>query len=295
MMTDVPEVPECSTEGGNSISPSVSPTLPKVKVNPAKRWTFTLNNWTDLEYEYVCSICSVICGFCIIAKETGASGTPHLQGYLEFKTKHRPMSIFKDTKRIHWEVAKGNRGHNIVYISKQNLVFTIGMPPPPKPIKIITNLYSWQKDIENLILEEPDDRSINWYYDSRGNIGKSAFIKYCVITHKVLYIAGGKYGDIMNIIFNTNMDKINCIMLDIPRANEGNVSYASLESIKNGLICNYKYETGTKIFNSPHVIVFANFAPKHAYKLSADRWKITNLGPDDPELENNSYTSFDSD
>lgn len=75
------------------------------------------------------------------------------------------------------------------------------------------------------------------------------------------------------------MDTITCIMLDIPRANNGNVSYASLESIKNGLVCNHKYETGTKVFNSPHVVVFANFPPVEPDKLSSDRWHIENLMP----------------
>jgi len=274
--------------GGNSISP---PVVLVSTINPAKKWVFTLNNWSDDEYHSICSICSKLCDFTLIAKEVGAEGTPHLQGYLEFIKKDRPMSVFKDNKRIHWDKAKGNRQSNIVYISKQNLVFSIGLP---KPIKIITELRPFQRDIETLILTEPDDRTIHWYYDAVGNIGKSAFIKYCVVKHSVCYIAGGKYSDIMNIIFNTDMDRINCVMLDIPRANEGNVSYASLESIKNGLISNTKYETGTKVFNSPHVVVFANFAPKHMYKLSADRWHVTNLGTDeDPALSQGSYNSYD--
>ena len=39
------------------------------------------------------------------------------------------------------------------------------------------------------------------------------------------------------------------------------------------MICNTKYETGMKLFNSPHLIVFSNFYPD-TDKLSADRWKI---------------------
>lgn len=289
-MSAVSSVPEMCQGGGNSISP---PVMLVSTINPAKCWAFTLNNWSDDEYHQMCAICANVCAFTLIAKEVGTSGTPHLQGYLEFKTRARPMSVFKDNKRIHWEKAKGSRQDNIAYCSKENLVFNIGLP---KPIKIITDLRPFQLDIEKLILTEPDDRTIHWYYDSVGNIGKSAFIKYCVVKHSVCYIAGGKYSDIMNIIFNTDMDKINCVMLDIPRANEGNVSYASLESIKNGLISNTKYETGTKVFNSPHVVVFANFAPKHMYKLSADRWRVTNLGSnDDQDLSQCSFNSFDDD
>lgn len=99
----------------------------------------------------------------------------------------------------------------------------------------------------------------------------------------------------MNLIFNADMDKCNCIMFDIPRANRGSISYASLESIKNGLICNTKYETGSKVFNPPHIIIFANFPPDKADKLSKDRWKITNLRGDDDITAFNSLTPDDDD
>ncbi len=71
----------------------------------------------------------------------------------------------------------------------------------------------------------------------------------------------------------------NCrgIIWDIPRSSKGNVSYATLEAVKNGLICNTKYETGVKVFNPPHVIVFANFPPDDESQLSADRWHIISL------------------
>jgi len=46
-----------------------------------------------------------------------------------------------------------------------------------------------------------------------------------------------------------------------------------LESIKNGLIVNTKYETGSKLFNSPHIIVFSNMSPDVS-AMSMDRWKI---------------------
>ena len=66
-------------------------------------------------------------------------------------------------------------------------------------------------------------------------------------------------------------------MFDIPRANRGHISYASLECIKNGMVCNTKYETGVKIFNSPHVFIFANFPPDDEGQLSEDRWHIMKL------------------
>jgi len=88
-----------------------------------------------------------------------------------------------------------------------------------------------------------------------------------------LVIQGGKMADIMNIIFNTNMDKINNMFIDIPRNNGNKVSYNSIECILNGMITNTKYETGTKVFNPPNIFVFSNFMPDTS-SLSKDRWKI---------------------
>lgn len=272
-MNIVPIVPSSAEGGGNTISP------PSKQSSPAIRYCFTLNNYTDEEYSSICSKITECCKISCIGKEIGESGTPHLQGYLEFKNKSRPLSIFKNVcNRIHFEKSKGDKEDNLKYCSKENLTFSIGFP---KPIKIITDLYLWQENIVSIIKTEPDDRSIYWFWESIGNYGKSAFIKYCVIKYNILYINGGKYSDIMNLIFNADMDRCNCIMFDIPRANRGSISYASLESIKNGLVCNTKYETGSKVFNPPHIIVFANFPPSCKEKLSTDRWKITNLRGDD--------------
>lgn len=255
-----------SEEGGNTKTPS------STQISPAIRWCFTLNNYTSDEHSSIVSIFNAKARMYIVGDEIGESGTPHLQGYVEFKTKLRPLGLFS-FKRIHWEKAKGSKEDNIAYCSKQKVLASVGLP---KPIKVIDKLYDWQKNIEDLILSEPDDRKVYWFWDEDGNIGKSAFIKYCCVKHKVSFCCGGKYSDIMNLIFNQDMDKCNCIMFDIPRCNNGCISYSSIESIKNGLVCNTKYETGFKVFNSPHVIVFANNPPDEGM-LSVDRWVITKL------------------
>lgn len=265
MITSVPDVPELGNTNPSS-------------VNPAKKWIFVLNNYTDKEYDEICSIilCSNNIPFALIGKETGKKcGTPHLQGYLEFKNKTRPMSVFKFTKRIHYEIARGNRDQNIDYCSKENLTFSKGLP---KPIKLITNFYPWQQQIIDIINTEPDDRTIHWYWEPNGNIGKSALAKYLIVKHQALYCCGGNFRDISNLVFNQDMDKTNCVIFDIPRASKNKVSYRSLESIKNGIVTNTKYETGVKVFNPPHIICFSNFEPELSEEyLSVDRWKVTEL------------------
>lgn len=267
-MAEASLVPDSSGEGGNTKSPSPP------QISPCIRWCFTLNNYTNDEISSIVPLINNNCKYAIVGREVGESGTPHLQGYIEFKNKKRPLSVFSN-KRIHWEKAKGDRQQNYDYCSKSNdLLITIGVP---KPIKIITDLYDWQKDIENIYFTEPDDRKVYWFWENDGNIGKTQLIKYMVVKHKCLFCNGGKYSDIMNLVFNQDMDICRCVIFDIPRANEGKVSYASLESIKNGMVCNTKFETGVKVFNAPHLFCFANFPPEEPELLSSDRWIIKKL------------------
>lgn len=257
---------DSSGNGGNTKTP-----LPR-QISPAIRWCFTLNNYSKEEYSSIVSIFDSKAKLYIIGDEVGDSGTPHLQGYVEFKTKIRPLNLF-DFKRIHWEKCKGSKDENISYCSKQKVLASKGLP---KPIKIIENLYPWQKSIEDIVISEPDDRKVYWFWEEEGNVGKSALIKYLCVKYGCAFCCGGKYSDIMNLIFNTDMDKCNCVLFDIPRCNKGHISYSSIESIKNGLVCNTKYETGYKYFNSPHIIVFANEEPD-TDMLSQDRWVINKL------------------
>lgn len=87
--------------------------------NRAFHWCFTLNNYTDLEYEHIKETLSSQCKYWIIGKEVGDSGTPHLQGYGSFRRRR----YLRDVRhlcgsRIHFEVARGSARQNRDYCSK---------------------------------------------------------------------------------------------------------------------------------------------------------------------------------
>lgn len=255
-------------EEGNTVTSST-----KKQASRKTFYCFTVPNYVT-NYDEIIRQLKLISKKGIVGKEVcPTTNTLHLQGYISLI---KPMRIteMKILGNPHFEACKGNEEQNIKYCSKENNYITWGFP---KPIKIIETLHEWQKNVETLYELEPDDRQIHWYWDSIGNIGKSAFIKYMIVKHKVLFCSGGKHSDIMNLVFNQDMDECKGVFFDIPRANKGHISYASLESIKNGIVCNTKYETGVKVFNSPHIFVFANFPPENQELLSADRWIITEL------------------
>ena len=250
------------------------------QISPSKHWVFTWNNYKEAHIEIICSNSSI--KRYSFQEETGESGTPHLQGYVEFVTKKRPHSVFHKSFGIHWEKCRRIK-EAIVYTQKDDTrtgrIFRKNIPRI-KPIKCLTEeqLYPWQKEIVNIISDEPCDRTIHWYWESEGNVGKSAMVRYLVIKHNAILVSG-KGADIKYQI-KQYIDKYGygpeTIIYDIPRTAENYVNYTALEEIKNGLFASNKYESSMIIMNPPHFICFANFEPNY-HAVSQDRWCVKEL------------------
>ncbi len=259
-----------STGGGNTKPPQCSPSI---------RWCFTFNNYTDQDVSSISSKVPLLCKKYIIAKEVGESGTPHLQGYIEFKTKCRPKNLFSD--KIHWEKAKGTPLDNVTYCSKEgDVILSYGMPRPVA--KITYNmLRPWQREIADKYKDHEDPlfgREIHWYFESDGGVGKSVLCKYFIDNRDALVIAGNQ-NDIKHGIaswIEKRGEGPSIVVLNIPRSSEGYISYPALEQIKDGFFFSGKYEGGMCRFNSPHIICFANHKPEMG-SLSADRWRVFHL------------------
>ncbi len=253
---------------GNTITKS-----PK-QISPAIRWCFTFNNYTEDELSSIVLQIKKDCKKAIVSREIGASGTPHLQGYLEFIKKTRPKGSFNN--RIHWEKAKGNASQNYTYCSKDgDIVCLIGFP---KPIKLITPDYSWEKDILSVIETEPDDRKIYWYWGN-GNVGKTSFCKYLIVKHKAIMV-GGKGADMRNAIVDyvkTNGFTPELILINIPKSHDSEyLSYEGMENVKDMCFYSGKYEGGMVCGNPPHLFVFSN-EPPATHKMSLDRWVVNEI------------------
>lgn len=88
--------------------------------NGAKHWCFTLNNptsdeallvgnfWTNHHAKYL-----------VYGRETGASGTPHYQGYAIFHERKILSAVRRILPRAHWEVARGNPKQASDYCKKE--------------------------------------------------------------------------------------------------------------------------------------------------------------------------------
>lgn len=85
----------------------------------AKRWCFTLNNYTDEEHSGILRCLRSTTEYFIIGKEIGESGTPHLQGYTVFKRRYRLTQVKAELgRRAHIEISRGTPSDNRVYCSK---------------------------------------------------------------------------------------------------------------------------------------------------------------------------------
>lgn len=142
---------------------------------------------------------------------------------------------------------------------------------------LYTDPYPWQSELTTMCIGESDDRTIHWIYDKGGNSGKTKFAKLMAYKHKAGVMAYSKTSDLLNFVYKSDAT---IFIFDLTRAKPldigGGDLYAALESIKNGMVFNSKYETGCKLFAPPHVLVFANCKPE-LQNLSADRWRFHSL------------------
>lgn len=240
-----------------------------------KNHFFTYNNYCIDEIDAIVATFKHFAYKGKIQSEIGENGTPHLQGMIWCKKPHRSTE-FKLPKEIHFESLK-DKDNVRDYCAKDEThdgVFRTSWGFP-KPLVILKkdDFYDWEIQMDNIVSTEPDDRTINWIYSKNGNKGKSTFCKYLAYTYNAVICGKGVYSDIINIMFNANMDETNLVVFDLPRNNGNKVSYSALEAIKNGLICNTKYETGNKLFNPPHILIFANDEPSWE-AMSMDRFKV---------------------
>lgn len=145
------------------------------------------------------------------------------------------------------------------------------------------NRYPWQRKFMSIffvedetILKNPDDRTVYWVQDSRGNTGKSKFAKWLV----------RRYPNITKIAFGTSTQLRASVItegpkqfyiLDVPRTLGSDDSMKSvlsvIEDIKNGYVKSGMYGESRSLFiTPPHVLVFSNMECP-VKNLSTDRWK----------------------
>lgn len=252
------------------------------QISPARNWCLTLNNWKRDELDDLLLFCSNSAKFYIIAEECGKlKETPHLQGYIELKSKGRPCDNPILSKRISWRIRGkyANREHNIEYIKKEyGTYYTQGQRVDA--LRLISDFRPWQQYIYDIVrFPCTDDRTIYWLWESEGNFGKTSLSKFLCVKHHALVLSNKACDMKHGIVAYTekHVAPPQTIICDIPRSVDVDyLSYTGLEEVKNGIFFSPKFKSEMFIMNSPHMVVFSNDMP-NTRKLSADRWKIFNI------------------
>lgn len=284
--------------GNNELPPQ------KVSKQPSQisHYCFTHNNYTNVDnldeierkeskliaIKKMTQLLNLISKAYVFQSEIGECGTLHLQGFVMLEKPMRITELNTHFKcvlgHVHWEKRKGSVKSCIAYCTKQetkdmdlkDMYFNKSIQVPTK-LNIITKLKPWQKSLDDICLEIPDDRTIIWVFDPVGNNGKTCFCKYMYNTHNALLCTGGKISDIscmLSLAQKAGRD-LNCkntFIFNFPRSAE-RISYKCIEAVKDGLLFSPKYESSTLVFNSPHLICFSNSMPD-IEQLSLDRWKF---------------------
>jgi len=265
---EIEQIEQINFDGGNTKTPS------KKQETQCKYWCFTYNNYEIEQIEQIEQVFKHESLWYIFQEELGENNTPHLQGTICLKIKQRLTQLKKLNAKIHWEQTKCVKS-SVIYCSKKETrngkIYTYGIDIPDeveteKP-------YGWQLEVMDIIKTKPDKRTIHWFYEPNGGVGKTTLCKFLCVEHKAIMLTG-KSNDMYHQL--SKMKEIKLVIVDIPRSSQDYINYGAIEQIKNGLIFSGKYEGKQLIFNCPHVICFANEAP-NTEKMSLDRWNIRKI------------------
>lgn len=227
----------------------------------------------------------------------------HYQGYLHAKERTRPKTLAttlqgdgKDFTDVFFGIevqAASTAGKAALkkYCMKQES--RVAGPWADKAVYMgrdlpsADHLYPFQRSIKNM-LTDSDDRHINWIYDEEGNSGKTKILKYMLFHYGIPCLSYGNSADILNLVskfqgaagysFNLTRTK--------PATFSSQDLYAAMESIKDGMFINTKYETDMVLMECPAMVVVANALPDFT-SLSRDRWRVWTIQR--PEMELKKY------
>ncbi len=184
---------------------------------------------------------------------------------------HNEYSVKKDT-RVRGPWVKGEP------FNKLNIKKKISLEIEESDLLPYDEMFLWGQELEDMVkgcLPDKKCRKIFWYWSKEGEMKKTETARRLVYFHDALVIQGGR----KHILANAYKNPCPIYVLLIPRTDEGYVSYASIELLKDSLyMSNFGTEaTGSINRKKPWIICFANFPPPEHGAISRDRWVITNV------------------
>lgn len=198
----------------------------------AKRWCFTLNNWTHEERLNLHLLGESISAdgaqsffsYLVFGVETGESGTPHLQGYCILRTKARLSRLKEEPglSRAHLEIARGTFESASTYCKKDGDFHEYGEKP-----KLPGARGHWKQFQEWLIslTSRPTIREVCDEFPSLVANNESAVIKFIEMYTDPEHLVGDSFlhpwQSYVNGIVNEDADDRKVIFIVDPEGNKG--------------------------------------------------------------------------
>ena len=277
----------------NSSKGVLGNTEPKpTQQSPSIRWCFTKNDIPQNEEEaikfyssYSSNIIQHLKYLSFQLEKGKKDGLYHLQGYFELEKKQRLTAIKEIIDATaHFEPAKGSKKQNNAYTGKDEtkiagpFIYDKSKEPQytAEELELIApeHLYKWQQEAIKIASSKPDRRTIHWFFEEDGDVGKSELVRHLLYYHKFGLI-DGKKKDIMCSIVGDDGKKpiMKGYVFNFSRDKEGKVSYDSMESIKDGLIFSSKYKSTGGIIPPVHIFHLS----KLIFFISGSQLAITNI------------------
>lgn len=156
------------------------------------RWCFTLNNYTKSDMEL---LSKMDCNYLIYGEEVAPmTGTPHLQGYVVFKTTKRLTGVTK-LLTAHWSMAKGTTEQNVAYCTKDGNYVEYGTRPMTPKEKGLKEKERWARIIELAktgLLEKEDPKM--YYTHLNTNLRLQSMYQKPIGIKKNVYVFWGETG-----------------------------------------------------------------------------------------------------
>lgn len=142
-------------------------------------------------------------------------------------------------------------------------------------------LHPWQQTLYDKLEEAPDDRKIYWYWENKGNVGKTFFAKYLAATKLATVLDCSKKADLSYML---KEHEGGIVLFNIVRSIDDQYMqhvYTLCEQIKDDMVINTKYESCRVPLGDQHVVVFANQPPDRT-KWSEDRYVVKEIDVTSP-------------
>lgn len=155
--------------------------------------------------------------------------------------------------------------------------------PPVVPVvykgddlECMQNPTPWQRQLADMTMNKPCERTVHWIFNASGNAGKSKLQKWLCWKQGAKRIPLGTATQIKTAVVSVGARK--CYVVNIPRVTGNQESqrdlFSALEEVKDGWVSSNMYGKDQELFMvPPHLFIFSNDLPD-LNLASPDRWKI---------------------